>query len=156
VYSVRDPACTHPQGFYSRRATLCAVLTICASHTFNNLGYNPMSAAIDIHALNNGFRDQAYVADEELLTTLALADALGKPLLIEGEAGVGKTEVAKCLAATQESRLIRLQCYEGLDAQHALYDWDYQRQLLAIQMAGKADPETLSRLSSPLCCSLMR
>ena len=104
-----------------------------------------MSVAIDIHALNKGFQDQAYVADEELLTTLVLADALAKPLLIEGEAGVGKTEVAKCLAAIYGRRLIRLQCYEGLDAQHALYDWDYQRQLLAIQMAGSADPETLRK-----------
>jgi len=95
-----------------------------------------MSVAIDIRALNEGFRNQAYVADEELLTTLVLADALAKPLLIE---------VAKCLAAIHGRRLIRLQCYEGLDAQHALYDWDYQRQLLAIQMAGSADPETLRK-----------
>ena len=104
-----------------------------------------MSVAVDIRALNEGFRNQAYVADEELLTTLVLADALAKPLLIEGEAGVGKTEVAKCLADIHGRRLIRLQCYEGLDAQHALYDWDYQRQLLAIQMAGSADPETLRK-----------
>jgi len=104
-----------------------------------------MSASLDISALNEGFRNQAYIADNELLITLALSDALGKPLLIEGEAGVGKTEVAKCLAKVHGRRLIRLQCYEGLDAQHALYDWDYQRQLLAIQMAGSADPETLKK-----------
>jgi len=104
-----------------------------------------MSASLDISVLNEGFRKQAYVADNELLIALALSDALEKPLLIEGEAGVGKTEVAKCLAKVHGRRLIRLQCYEGLDAQHALYDWDYQRQLLAIQMAGSAEPETLKK-----------
>ncbi len=104
-----------------------------------------MSASLDISVLNEGFRKQAYVADNELLVALALSDVLEKPLLIEGEAGVGKTEVAKCLAKVHGRRLIRLQCYEGLDAQHALYDWDYQRQLLAIQMAGSAEPETLKK-----------
>lgn len=68
---------------------------------------------------------------------------LQKPLLIEGEAGVGKTDCAKCLAAVFDCTLIRLQCYEGLDAQHALYDWDYQRQLLAIQMAQGAESSQL-------------
>ena len=92
-----------------------------------------------------GFEQQAYVADEQLVSALKLMDALGKPLLIEGEAGVGKTEVAKCLAAVRGAPLIRLQCYEGLDAQHAIYDWDYQRQLLAIQMVGKADPGELKK-----------
>lgn len=95
--------------------------------------------------LHDGFMQQAYVADDDLIAALHLAHALGKPLLIEGEAGVGKTEVAKCLAATENAQLIRLQCYEGLDAQHALYDWDYQRQLLAIQMAASADPDTLKK-----------
>jgi MoxR-like ATPase len=94
-------------------------------------------------SLGDGFVGQGYVADDALVAALDLADLLGKPLLIEGEAGVGKTEVAKCLAAVLDYPLIRLQCYEGLDAQHALYDWDYRRQLLAIQMAGSADPETL-------------
>ncbi len=79
-----------------------------------------------------------YVAEPALVSSLHLMDVLGKPLLIEGEAGVGKTEVAKSLAAIHQAPLIRLQCYEGLDAQHALYDWDYKRQLLAIQMAGNA------------------
>jgi len=90
---------------------------------------------VQFDALQAGFTAQAYIADDDLISALNLADALGKPLLIEGEAGVGKTEVAKCLAVAREAELIRLQCYEGLDAQHALYDWDYQRQLLAIQMA---------------------
>lgn len=98
-----------------------------------------------IAELRHAFSQQAYVADDDLVSALHLANALGKPLLIEGEAGVGKTEVAKCLATIDGAELIRLQCYEGLDAQHALYDWDYQRQLLAIQMAASADPETLKR-----------
>ncbi len=95
--------------------------------------------------LKAAFEGQAYVADDSLVAALQLAQSLGKPLLIEGEAGVGKTEVAKCLSTVVSAELIRLQCYEGLDAQHALYDWDYQRQLLAIQMAGSADPEALKK-----------
>ncbi len=92
-----------------------------------------------------GFFEAGYVAEEGLVAAVELAEVLGKPLLIEGEAGVGKTEVAKCLATAVDCDLIRLQCYEGLDAQHALYDWDYQRQLLAIQMAGSADPAMLKK-----------
>ncbi|ASJ74841.1 hypothetical protein IMCC3135_23860 [Granulosicoccus antarcticus IMCC3135] len=95
--------------------------------------------------LGGAFKGLGYVADDALVAALELAQALGKPLLIEGEAGVGKTEVAKCLSQTVGASLIRLQCYEGLDAQHALYDWDYQRQLLAIQMAGSADPTLLKQ-----------
>jgi MoxR-like ATPase len=87
-------------------------------------------------------REQNYIAEPDLVSSLYLMDVLEKPLLIEGEAGVGKTEVAKCLAAVHGSQLIRLQCYEGLDAHHALYDWDYPRQLLAIQMAGQAALQT--------------
>ena len=74
-----------------------------------------------------------YVADDTLATALQLALTLGRPLLLEGEAGVGKTEIAKALAAILETRLIRLQCYEGLDANAAIYEWNYQRQLLAIK-----------------------
>jgi len=74
-----------------------------------------------------------YVADDTLATALQLAITLGRPLLLEGEAGVGKTEVAKALAAILDTRLIRLQCYEGLDANAAIYEWNYQRQLLAIK-----------------------
>lgn len=74
-----------------------------------------------------------YIADPELATAIALMQMLGRPLLLEGEAGVGKTEVAKALAAVHETELIRLQCYEGLDQSAALYEWNYQRQLLAIQ-----------------------
>ena len=73
-----------------------------------------------------------YVADSELPVALQLMEMLGRPLLLEGEAGVGKTEVAKALAAVHGTALIRLQCYEGLDQSTALYEWNYQRQLLAI------------------------
>jgi len=74
-----------------------------------------------------------YVADRELAMSLWLMDFLQRPLLLEGEAGVGKTEVAKALAAVHQAELIRLQCYEGLDQNAALYEWNYQRQLLAIK-----------------------
>jgi len=84
--------------------------------------------------LESNFQSQGYVADAQLIASLQLMSTLQKPLLIEGEAGVGKTDIARCLAKACDTELIRLQCYEGLDAQHALYDWDYKRQLLAIQM----------------------
>ena len=74
-----------------------------------------------------------YVADRDIATALWLMDYLQRPLLLEGEAGVGKTEVAKALAAVHAAELIRLQCYEGLDQNAALYEWNYQRQLLAIK-----------------------
>jgi MoxR-like ATPase len=74
-----------------------------------------------------------YIADNELATAVSLMQRLRRPLLLEGEAGVGKTEVAKALAGVHATELIRLQCYEGLDQSAALYEWNYQRQLLAIQ-----------------------
>jgi MoxR-like ATPase len=76
-----------------------------------------------------------YVADRSLAVTLLLMERIGRPLLIEGDPGVGKTEVAKALARVKATRLIRLQCYEGLDTYNALYEWNYQRQLLAIKRA---------------------
>jgi len=75
-----------------------------------------------------------YIAEASLAAALLLMQQLGRPLLIEGDAGVGKTEVAKALAAVRSARLIRLQCYEGLDVHAAMYDWNYQRQLLAIKL----------------------
>lgn len=79
----------------------------------------------------------AYVADDDLAMALALMGSLARPLLIEGEAGVGKTDVARALAETLKTKLIRLQCYEGLDANAAVYEWNYQRQLLAINIREK-------------------
>jgi MoxR-like ATPase len=78
---------------------------------------------------------EGYLADRALSTAVFLAATLEQPLLLEGEAGVGKTEVARALAAAAGARLIRLQCHEGIDLHHAVYDWDYQRQLLAIRAA---------------------
>jgi MoxR-like ATPase len=78
-------------------------------------------------------RGQSYLADRPLTTSIFLALSLHKPLLLEGEAGVGKTEVAKALSGGLDRRLIRLQCYEGIDAGQALYEWDYSRQLIAVR-----------------------
>jgi MoxR-like ATPase len=78
---------------------------------------------------------EGYLADRGLATAVYLAAVLEQPLLLEGEAGVGKTEVARALASASGARLIRLQCHEGIDLHHAVYDWDYQRQLLAIRAA---------------------
>ena len=78
--------------------------------------------------------EQRYVAERSLGVAIHLALQLGKPLFLEGEAGVGKTEVAKVLAAILDTPLIRLQCYEGLDVNHAVYEWDYPRQMLAIRL----------------------
>ncbi len=79
-------------------------------------------------------RSQRYIADRQIVMSVYLAAHLGKPLLIEGQAGVGKTEVAKALAGAFETRLIRLQCYEGLDANTTLYEWNYPRQMLRIKL----------------------
>jgi len=84
-------------------------------------------------AISDRFAAAGYIADRDIATALWLMEFLKRPLLLEGEAGVGKTEVAKALAAVHGAELIRLQCYEGLDQQAALYEWNYQRQLLAIK-----------------------
>jgi len=87
-----------------------------------------------IGELEKRLDDQDYFADESLVVAIHLAIQLGRPLFLEGEAGVGKTEVAKVLAAMGETELIRLQCYEGLDVGQALYEWDYARQMMAIRL----------------------
>lgn len=88
-----------------------------------------------------------YIADSELATALAIMQLLQRPLLLEGEAGVGKTEVAKAIAAVHGTELLRLQCYEGLDLSAALYEWNYQRQLLTIEarksQSGGVNPDRL-------------
>jgi MoxR-like ATPase len=96
----------------------------------------PLSAAVpDISSLEQRLDEVDYLADFGLATALYLSLRLPQPLLLEGEAGVGKTEAAKALAAMLETRLIRLQCYEGIDATEALYEWNYPRQLLRIRSA---------------------
>ncbi|MFL5755448.1 MAG: AAA family ATPase, partial [Chloroflexota bacterium] len=92
------------------------------------------TTAHSIEGLQRGFRDRGYIADRSLATTVFLALELGRPLLLEGEAGVGKTELAKVLAGTLGTRLIRLQCYEGLDVNTAVYEWNYPRQMLEIRL----------------------
>ena len=91
--------------------------------------------------LRANLAQQGYVANDDLAMALHLSLSLGRPLLLEGAAGVGKTELARSLAAVKGAELIRLQCYEGLDAGHAIYEWNYQRQLLAIRAAAE-DGET--------------
>jgi MoxR-like ATPase len=91
----------------------------------------------DVDELIQGFEQLGYVTDRALATSVYLVLKLHKPLLIEGHAGLGKTEVAKVLAAMLETRLIRLQCYEGLDLGAAVYEWNYQKQLLAIKIQEK-------------------
>src|SRR5262245_4394089 len=88
---------------------------------------------IDRNTISDRLAAAGYIADRDIATALWLMDFLKRPLLLEGEAGVGKTEVAKALAAVHGAELIRLQCYEGLDQNAALYEWNYQRQLLAIK-----------------------
>ena len=85
-------------------------------------------------ALQQELAGAGYIAEPQLAAALLLMQDLGRPLLLEGDAGVGKTEVAKVLAQVRDTRLIRLQCYEGLDAHAAMYEWNYQRQLLAIKL----------------------
>jgi MoxR-like ATPase len=94
-----------------------------------------MSLPESVDALEAALVAQDYVPDRELAVATYLALRMGRPLFLEGEPGVGKTEVAKVLASIIDGELIRLQCYEGLDASHALYEWDYARQMLAIRLA---------------------
>jgi MoxR-like ATPase len=94
---------------------------------------HPKREAHSPDAIAQKLAEAGYIAESELATAIALMQLLRRPLLLEGEAGVGKTEVAKALAAMHRTELIRLQCYEGLDQSAALYEWNYQRQLLAIQ-----------------------
>jgi len=89
---------------------------------------------VELSVLRRTLESERYIFDDNLLTTLYISGRLGKPLLIEGAAGVGKTEVAKVLAAAYGTELIRLQCYGGLDESKVLYEWNYQKQLLSIQL----------------------
>jgi MoxR-like ATPase len=93
-----------------------------------------MSQLPDIDSVQTAFAGRCYVADRDLATAVFLSLALERPLLLEGEAGVGKTEVARTLAQVLGTELIRLQCYEGLDINTAVYEWDYPRQMLEIRL----------------------
>jgi MoxR-like ATPase len=107
--------------------------------TFSHIG--------SVEAATEALASQGYLADRPLALAVQLAVVLEQPLLLEGEAGVGKTEVARALAAATGARLIRLQCHEGIDVHHAVYDWDYPRQLLALRAAegGVDEGELFSR-----------
>ncbi len=99
---------------------------------------------VDVESLTVGqltqqLKDQDYIADRGLATALLLSVKLGKPLLLEGEVGVGKTELARTLASMLGRDLIRLQCYEGIDMYHALYEWDYARQMLHVRALSKSE-----------------
>src|ERR1041385_1793275 len=121
---------------------------------------------LDRQDISDRLAAAGYIADRDIATALWLMDFLKRPLLIEGEAGVGKTEVAKALAEVHRSELIRLQCYEGLDQNAALYEWNYQRQLLAIKAREGAgeDPERVEEhifseeylLERPLLAAIRR
>jgi MoxR-like ATPase len=90
---------------------------------------------ISVENVQKELRDRLYIADRGLATSIFLALKLGRPLFLEGEAGVGKTEIAKVLTDVLDTDLIRLQCYEGLDLQHAVYEWNYTRQMIHLRVA---------------------
>lgn len=101
---------------------------------------------MDLNTLKQKMDDCHYIYDDTLATVLLVALKLGRPLLIEGAAGVGKTEIAKVMSSVLDRDLVRLQCYEGLDESKALYEWNYQKQLLSIQVnMNAADKEQLTR-----------
>ena len=102
----------------------------------------------DIRSMQAAMERFGYIAEPAIATAVYLAREMQKPLLVEGEAGVGKTEIAKVLARMLETELVRLQCYEGLDANTALYEWNYQKQLLRLKIAEREgrDPEKLEQL----------
>ncbi len=103
-------------------------------------------AFTSVEQLSSALRQASYLPDDGLSTSLYLALAMGRPLLLEGEPGVGKTEVAKTLAVLLDAELIRLQCYEGIDASQALYEWDYSRQLLYARALQDGDLDVKDRV----------
>jgi MoxR-like ATPase len=111
-----------------------------------------MDGPDSVGQLTQSLRDGGYLADRGLATALFVALRLHRPILLEGEVGVGKTEVAKVLADVYQRRLIRLQCYEGIDTNQALYEWDYARQMLHIRALSEhqvADPDAVDKLFGP-------
>lgn len=108
---------------------------------------NPRSFT-DPQEVNNALQEESYIANDEISTIVYLSQELHKPLMVEGPAGVGKTELAKAIAAATNRDLIRLQCYEGLDETKALYEWEYAKQLLYTQLLRDKLQETLEGASS--------
>ena len=111
-----------------------------------------MARPESVPELTEALREVGYLADRGLATTLHVALQLGRPVLLEGEVGVGKTEVARALSELLDRRLIRLQCYEGIDAQQALYEWDYARQMLQIRALSEhqlTDEDSVDALFGP-------
>jgi MoxR-like ATPase len=111
-----------------------------------------MERPASVPALTDALREVGYLADRGLATTLHVALELGRPVLLEGEVGVGKTEVARALSTVLGRSLIRLQCYEGIDAQQALYEWDYARQMLQIRALSEhqlTDDDAVDALFGP-------
>ena len=101
---------------------------------------------MDLETLKRKISEARYVCDDALVTVLYVALTLNRPLLIEGAAGVGKTEIAKVMASALGRELVRMQCYEGLDESKSLYEWNYQKQLLSIQVnMGKRDEDELTK-----------
>ena len=106
-----------------------------------------MSRSVDLtpEAIEAGFETRGFICTGEVATTLYLSEALGKPVLLEGPPGVGKTESAKLWAAFHESDLVRLQCYEGLDEAKALYEWSYGKQMLYAQLLRDKTADVLAK-----------
>src|SRR6266446_1863678 len=138
----REPECRRRAGVFQRRQRRLLVLGCHpypdAARLLAQLAGGEESGSVrvtmrDREEIAERLAASGYIADAELATAISLMQLLRRPLLLEGEAGVGKTEVAKALAAAHATELIRLQCYEGLDQSAALYEWNYQRQLLSIQ-----------------------
>ena len=98
------------------------------------MGGSYQNSVVQLNDIKRMLASQGYITDDTVAMSVFLSLQLNKPLLVEGPAGVGKTEIAKVMAAALQTDLIRLQCYEGLDATHALYEWNYQRQLLHIKL----------------------
>jgi len=124
------------------------VSTTVAEQTHDESPGHGWSAFSTVDDLEGQLRAERYIAERGLATTLYLTLRLQKPLLLEGEAGVGKTEIAKVLATVLDTPLIRLQCYEGLDAASAIYEWDYPRQMLylrTLEVSGGIDRDTVQR-----------
>jgi MoxR-like ATPase len=118
-----------------------------ANHAPTEPGTVHAPASVDeLRAL---LKEQAYLADRGLATSILLALSLNQPLLLEGEAGVGKTEVAKALSSVFNTELVRLQCYEGIDANQALYEWDFTRQLLYARAIQETGEDTADQIFSP-------